>query len=217
MSVTVLVDDREPEALLATVRSHPDVTGVEVRRLPAGDVVVGDVGIERKTPSDYLGSALGRTGTDLETQVSQLADAYPHAYVLVEGTLADVEAYWPGVADASVRGSVASITARLGVPVIPCGTAERLVDVAVRLGRKHSEPPGTRPVEPGAVTSRREPVAKRMYGVIDGVGPTTATALHETFPTVESLLSATEEELQTVEGVGPKRAAAIEAALRSED
>ncbi|MFC7196504.1 helix-hairpin-helix domain-containing protein [Halosimplex aquaticum] len=85
--------------------------------------------------------------------------------------------------------------------------------MAVRLARKHAEAPSTRPLPTSAVPSRSEPVAKRMYGCIDGVGPTTAAALYEAFPTVESLLAADESELLAVEGVGATRAAAIRAAL----
>lgn len=215
MAVTVTVDDREPAAVVAAVRAHPDVDAVDVRRLDAGDLVIGDVGVERKTPGDYLRSALGRRGSDLEDQVRRLAAAYAHAYVLLEGDLADLEGQWDGTAAAAARGSVASITARTGVPVIPCGDGDRLVDVAVRLGRKHREAPSPRPLPPGAVPSPAEPVAKRMYGCVEGIGPGTAAALYEAFPTVEAALAASRDDLEAVDGVGPKRAAAVYEALRS--
>ncbi len=236
MSVAVVVDDREPAGLVAAVRAHPDVESVEVRRLAAGDLVVRGVGFERKTPADYVGSALGRTGPDLEEQVRKLTEAYEHAYVLVEGDIVDVERAAgadvgavtspasdagrqraTGVPGTSVRGSMASITARFEVPVIPAGDRERLVDVAVRLGRKHTEDPSTRPLPTGAVTGRREPTPKRMYGCIDGIGTGTAGTLYEAFPTVEALLAASMEDLLAVEGVGPKRAEAIYEALRTEE
>lgn len=217
MSVSVTVDDREPASVVAALRSHADVDAVEVRRLDAGDLVFDDVAIERKTAGDYVQSAMGRTGSDLREQVRRMVEAFDHAYVLVEGDLADVEASSPGVSGASVHGSMASITARLGVPVIPCGDAERLVDVAVRLARKHTEEPSPRPLPSGAVPSRAEPTAKRIYGCIDGIGPTTAEALYDSFPTVESLVTASEEELLGVDGIGPKRAAAIDDALRGPD
>lgn len=215
MSVSVTVDDREPPAVAAALRAHPDVEAVEVRRLLAGDIVIGSVGFERKTCEDYLRSALGRLGSDLEGQVGKMAEAYDHAYVLLEGDIADVETCWPGTPDASVRGSLASITARFGVPVIPCGTAERLVDMAVRIARKHTEEPSARPLPVGAVSDRTEPIAKRMYGCIEGIGPDTAEALYEAFPTIESALAAGEEQLRAIDGVGPKRAEAVYAALRT--
>ncbi|WP_226022446.1 helix-hairpin-helix domain-containing protein [Halomicrobium salinisoli] len=216
MSVDVTVDDREPAGLVAALRGHPDVDAVAVRRLESGDVVSGSVAVERKTPGDYLRSALGRRGSDLEAQVRAMNEAYEHAYVLIEGDLADVEARWPDVPGAAVRGSLASITARLGAPVVPCGDRDRLVDVAVRLVRKHTESPSTRSLPPGAVPGRDEPTAKRMYGCIDGIGPETAARLYEAFPTVESLLAASREDLEAVDGVGPRRAAAIDDALRTE-
>ncbi|WP_226011461.1 helix-hairpin-helix domain-containing protein [Halomicrobium salinisoli] len=216
MAVEVIVDDREPAGLVAALRDHPDVDAVAVRRLESGDVVSGPVAVERKTPGDYLRSALGRRGSDLEAQVRAMNEAYEHAYVLIEGDLADVEARWPDVPGAAVRGSLASITARLGAPVVPCGDRERLVDVAVRLVRKHTESPSTRSLPSGAVPGRDEPTAKRMYGCIDGIGPETASRLYEAFPTVESLLAASREDLEAVDGVGPRRAAAIDDALRTE-
>ncbi|MFB6166303.1 MAG: ERCC4 domain-containing protein [Haloarculaceae archaeon] len=233
MTVSLVVDDREPPGLADAFRAHPDVAAVAVRRLDAGDVVVADrasthggeptgdatpaVGFERKTPGDYAWSAIGRAGTDLESQVRRLGDACDHAYVLLEGSFADAEAARPGVDPTAIRGTVASITARFGCPVLACGDRERLVDLAVRLARKHREPPGRRGLSPGAVPDGREPVAKRMYGCVEGIGPGTAAALYAAFPTVADLAEATRDELLSVEGVGPARADAVRAAIHGVD
>lgn len=212
MDVTVAVDDREPATLVDAVRSHPDVAAVEVGRLDAGDLVIGDVGIERKTLPDYVNGLIGRSSPDLFEQVERLAASFEHAYLLLEAELpADGT---EGVPASAVRGSVASITARRDTPVVPCSDLERLVDLAVRLGRKHVEEPSQPALPDGAVTVRDEPTAKRIYGCIDGVGPETAERLYEAFPAVADLLDAPREELTAVEGIGPKRAAAIDEALR---
>lgn len=233
-------DARLASGLVGTFRAHPDVASVAVARLAAGDVHLrpaegaeddgaaggavdradderATVGIERKTPADYCSSAIGRTGSDLEDQVERLRAAVDHAYVLVEGTLSDLEGCRPGLSGSAVRGSLASITARLGVPVVPCGDRERLVDLAVRLVRKHTEAPGTRPVPAGSVTRSDVPVAVRMYACVEGVGPETATRLHEVYPTVADALAAGPDDLERVEGVGPVRARAIYDALHGGD
>lgn len=230
VSVSATVDDREPPGVIEAVRAHPDVRDARVARLSAGDVVVsvadadadaiaGDeptvVGIERKTPDDYVASAFGTAGSDLYDQTARLREAYDRGYVLIEGTLAATEAAAVGPDPAAVRGSVASLTAR-HVPVIPCSDRERLVDVAIRLGRKHAEKPGRRSLDGGAVTARREPVTKRIYGCIEGVGPATAERLHDAFPTVAALTRASTEELTAVEGVGEGRAAAIRESLHGD-
>lgn len=217
MGVTVLVDDREPAAVARAARDHPDVAAVRVERLLAGDVVVGDVGFERKTLADYVGTQVGRSSPDLTAQVERLADAFAHSYVLLESDLPNGSALDGPVSAAAVRGSMASVTARLGVPVLPCGDRSGLVDMAVRLGRKHADDPSPRPLAPSAVADRRAPTAKRMYACIDGVGPQTADRLYEAFPTVAALVAAPTDAILAVEGIGPKRAAAIEAAVHGED
>lgn len=212
MALTVAVDDREPAAVVETVRAHPDVDAVESHRLDAGDLVVGDVGVERKTLADYVSTLISRGGPDLYDQVQALTDAYAHTYLLLESELPADGA--EGVPAAAVRGSVASITARFETPVLPCSDLERLVDVAVRLGRKHAEDPSTPALPAGSVTRLDAPTPKRMYGCIDGIGPEMAARLYETYPTVAELVDASTEELLALEGVGPKRAAAIHAAFR---
>lgn len=214
MRVSVLVDDREPAALVRRLRDHSDVEAVERRRLAAGDVVIGDVGFERKTLRDYINSTMGRRGSDLRDQVARMRASYDHTYVLLEGELRDIDGARTGVSPESLHGSMASVMARHGTPVIPCSDGSRLVDLAVRIGRKHVEDPSTRPLSPGAVATRSEPTAKRIYGCIDGIGTETATALYETYPSVESLVNASLDDLQRVDGVGETRARAIHESLR---
>lgn len=214
-TVTATVDDREPAAVADAVRTHPDVEGIEVCRLDAGDLVFGDVGIERKTPSDYAGAVFRPAGPDLYDQVRRLAERFDHPYVLLEGNLDSFDGLRGAPAPAAIHGSVASITARYGAPVVPCADRGRLVDVAVRLGRKHVEEPGARPLPRGAIHGKTEPVTKRMYGCIEGIGPETATRLYRAFPTVEGLVAASREELRRVDGIGEKRAAAIHRSLHA--
>jgi hypothetical protein len=75
-----------------------------------------------------------------------------------------------------------SITARYGAPVVPWTDRRRLVDHAVRLGRKHPEDPSRRTLPVGSVPSRREPTARRMYACIEGIGPGLAEALYDAYP-----------------------------------
>jgi DNA excision repair protein ERCC-4 len=204
----VVVDDREPASVVRELRNHPDVTDLDIVRLTAGDIVVGETAFERKTLSDFVGSVLGETGVDLRDQATRMVDGYRQAYVLLEGNLTDVPEL--GIRPAVFHGSMASITARLGTPVIPCSDLERLVDVAVRLGRKHATDPSARPLPAGTVPGRTTPTTKRMYGCIDGIGPETADALYEAFPTMAALATASHEELLAIEGIGEKRARTIQ-------
>lgn len=209
MRIPVIVDDREPTSVIETLRRHPEVAEVAVERLSAGDIVIEPVAIERKTPRDYLSAVTARSGPDLEDQVERMTDRYAHGFVLLEGNLDDFDRMQTGVSPEAIRGSMASITARYGTPVIPCSDRRRLVDFAVRLGRKHLEDPSPRPLSPGSVPSRREPTVKRMYACIEGIGPTLADALYEAYPTITDLAAASHGDLVQVEGIGEKRARTI--------
>lgn len=112
MRVAVTVDDREPAGVLNAVRNHADVTEVIVDRLATGDLAIGSVGFERKTLRDYVNSTMGRSGSDLTDQVERMAASYDHSYVLLEGDFTDLATLRTAVSPESVRGSMASITAR---------------------------------------------------------------------------------------------------------
>ncbi|MCU4742859.1 helix-hairpin-helix domain-containing protein [Natronoglomus mannanivorans] len=214
MRVAVTVDDREPAALFETVRDHPDVAEATRERLPAGDIVIDSVGLERKTIRDYVNGVAARSGPDLRDQVERLNATYDHSYVLLEGDFAGIDSLQTSISSEAFAGSMASITARLETPVIPCTDRRRLVDFAIRLGRKHLEEPSSRQLPVGSVPSRREATTKRMYGCIEGIGPELATALYEAYPSVEALLEAKLEELTAVPGIGETRARAIYAVFR---
>lgn len=216
MTVTVTVDDREPAAVVRALEAHADVDAVRVTRLDAGDIVVGTAGFERKTPRDYVSSMMGRSGVDLRDQLARLRASVEHAYLLLEGDLSSLDALPTGVSPAAIRGSLASVLVREQVPVVPCSDRERLVDLAVRVGRKHGEEPGSRPLPTGAVAGRSEPLAKRMYGCIEGIGPELAGRLYDRYPSVEALLAATPADLTDVDGVGEVRARRVYDALRGE-
>ena len=212
--VAVTVDDREPVDVIDAVREHPDVDGVDVERLDSGDLVVESMAVERKTLRDYVSGVMSRSGTDLEDQVERMTARYDHAYVLLEGDMGEFDRLETGVAPEAIRGSMASVTARYGAPVIPCSDRRRLVDFAVRLGRKHLEDPSRRPLPVGSVPSRTEPTAKRMYACIEGIGPGLADTLYEAYPTVAELVAADRDELTRLDGIGEKRARTVLAALR---
>lgn len=214
MRVAVTVDDREPASVVAAVRDHPDAVEIAVERLPAADLVVGSVGLERKTLRDYVNGVAGRAGPDLREQVERMAAYYDHAYVLLESDFRAIESSRTALSPAAIYGSMASITARQGTPVIPCTDLRGLVDFGIRLGRKHAEEPSSRRLPVGSVPSRREPTAMRMFACIEGIGPELAAALYEAFPTVAELVAASRADLTAVEGIGETRARRIQTVLR---
>lgn len=210
-SVTVRVDSREPlDTVLPYLIDHSEVEEFEVAELDSGDLEIEGVAFERKTPSDYASSITDKDD-HLKDQAERMIEQYEHAYVLLEGDMSDFESLSHTRIEAkSLRGFAASLSARYGVPVIPCSDAETLVDYAIRQARKHVEDPSSSSLRvKSSVESSDEPVVKRMYGCIDGVGSETASKLHLQFPSLQDALDASVGEFETVEGIGPMTAQKI--------
>lgn len=219
-SVTVRVDTREKvlDQIIAILVDHPEVEEFVVDELDSADLAIEGIGFERKTPSDYAGSITDEDD-HLESQIERMKEQYEACYVLLDGDMSDFESLsHTRMAPESLRGFAASRTARDGVPTIPCSNLETLVDYAIRQARKHIEDPsGSSLRVQSSVEKKSEPVVKRMYGCIGGVGADTAASLHMIFPSLEDALSASVSEFETVDGVGPKTAQKIYDALHSDE
>lgn len=223
-TVSVVVDGREPEAVVDALAKHPEVSNVKVSMLDVADLVVGknleveeglvtgDVAaaFERKTPSDWIGSI--KEGK-LNRQVDELMHRYSNSYLLFEGDLSEVTTpEHSGMKPASIRGSMAKYTA-LGAPVLLCSTPRLLVDMAVRVSRKHIEDSDLSYLETGPIEDR-QPTAMQMYGCLPGVGPETAKKLYDRWPVPANLLAVGIEELTEVEGIGETTAERIISMVR---
>jgi ERCC4-type nuclease len=212
-TVDVTVDVHEPTSIIERVSEHEDVESFTVGALDSGDIVIEGVAFERKTPSDFA-SSMTESDNRLRDQISRMLTEHDNVYVLVEGSITDFDYLThTNVKGASLRGYTASIEARQGVSVKFCGTEEILVDMAVRLARKHIEDPSKRLKVDSSVT-KDEPVVKRMVACVDGVGPDMADRLYEQFDSIPSLLEAAQNgSLEDVDGVGEKTATNIKNAL----
>lgn len=224
-TVEVAVDALEPDGVWDAVVNHPEVEDAWMEQLYSGDLRIDPILFERKRLDDYVGAMVGRQDHHLEDQVSRMIEmvedddnSITKLFVLVEGTPADVEYLRHSPSAASVRGSMAKLTA-LGVPVIPVcpwylvketpARANRvLVDMAIRIARKHREQTELLPFTTGPVAPDQS-VTKQMYGVLSDIGEVTAGSLEDEFPTVADLVRATKEDLTNIDGIGEKTAESI--------
>lgn len=207
--VKVVLDVHEPPEVHDAVSTHPDVGDVLLAPLESADLSIAGVGFERKTWDDYVDSMKdGR----LEDQSRRMAE-YDAAYVLVEGALSETNSlYWTDMSGKSIRGHMASLTAReeYGVrAVIPCSNTPTLVDMAIRLARKHTEDPTSEYLPTGAVDGVDEPPGKMMWGCLPHVGPELADRLWQEFgsPVNFSVWCETDDvapimELCRIDGIG---------------
>ena len=79
MRSPLVVDSNEPEDIPDRLRELG--VDVEIQKIAPGDYVLGPVGIERKTLTDFFNSLVRKR---LFEQVQRLKDAYPQALVLLD-------------------------------------------------------------------------------------------------------------------------------------
>lgn len=210
--VKAVVDVNEPARIFAEVMEHDEVKDALIEPLSAADIVIGGIGIERKSWSDFVQSMKdGR----LEEQTEKLG-TFDFAYILIDGDdeasgdLSETEdLYWTEMKPESIRGRVASLTAREGSnvrAVIPCSETRLLVDLAVRLARKHNTEPSS-PYLPSPDVGEDAETGEVMWGAFSDVGPKLASQLYEEFGTPTAFTARTnpqevERHLESIEGIG---------------
>lgn len=220
-----MLDKREPIGdLLDHLEGNDEVKDVDVETLETADIVIGDsvpadetipenpVAYERKTPSDFASSITEQPY--LKDQVGRMADQYDRSYVLLEGDLSEFnELTHTDMPPVALRGMAASLTSRFESPVIPCSSQHLLIDMAIRIARKHIEDPDDSLRVKSSVSGNDAPTVKRMYGCISGVGSETADNMFEKLPTLQDAAEASMTELQQIDGIGERRAKQIKREL----
>jgi len=146
--VKIVIDSREASKARKVVEWIRDLGArIEIRKLEVGDYVVSeDVGIERKTISDFVGTLTRR---DLFEQLFALKEVYPKPVLVLEGNLAYLSKY-SRINFNSVLGALAAV-ARSGVAVIPTPSCEETAKLLYFMARQEQveekKAPSVRPVK----------------------------------------------------------------------
>jgi DNA excision repair protein ERCC-4 len=199
--VDIVADVRErPSATFAVLASRIDVV-LTTATLKFGDYsVAAQVSFERKTAED-----LGRSIVDgrLFRQVSVLRNRVDRPVLLVEGL--EPAGSPAGVPWHAVRGALVSVA----VPILYSSGPEESAEIMVTAGRQLRRARSIACCRPGY---RPKGWRKRALFILQGlpnIGPRRAQALLGAFGSIRGVMSATTNELVSVEGIGVAAAASI--------
>ena len=191
----VVIDHREPESF-RTMFSEEDSVSVETLRI--GDFLINTQWVfERKTLADLCVSLVD--GRLFKQAVGLLQSEYHPVYIL-EGSSNDLKA--AGVRREAVQGALITLSVFFGLPVLRSLSP----DETVRLMRYTVEQ-GIRFAEGGVPRSGYRPKGKKarqLYVLqsLPSIGKKRAEALLEHFGGIEAVMTAAENELTEVKGVG---------------
>lgn len=210
--IAVIVDDRERKSEVIQFLSETKNVSVGIKRLSIGDYLVDNrLVFERKTLNDF---ALSIIDGRLFSQAIRLVSSKYNCVLLLEGTGKDLTE--TGIRREAMQGALITVSIVLGVPVLrsksPSESAHLILYTARQIksfARGAVQRHGSRP------KGKRRKQLYILQG-LPGVGSERAARLLDEFGSVEAVVTATSEELQSVEGIGENIAERIKWVIREE-
>ncbi|MBQ7929345.1 MAG: DEAD/DEAH box helicase [Methanobrevibacter sp.] len=205
----VYADSREGNSKVIRHLSQMEID-VKVRSMAVGDYQVSDdVVIERKTAKDFVDSIIDKR---LFKQARELSEEFKHPIIILEGD----DIYNGMIHPNAVRGTIAAIAIDFGISIIPTRNSQ---DTAAMIKRMAVREQNGEKVHIQIRTDKK-PVSlwEQQLFIIESlpnIGPVNAKNLLQHFGTVEKVITASESELQEVEGIGEKTAKNIRKVVES--
>ncbi|VTT86574.1 ATP-dependent RNA helicase, EIF-4A family [Halorubrum sp. DM2] len=212
--VEVVVDQRELDSAIAKDLSTRDGLVTRLETLAVGDYVLSDrVAVERKSAADFVDSMLDSDRSMFE-QVGELSRAYARPVMVVEGT----NLYGQRDIDPNaIRGALASLAVDFDVSVLRTEGEDDTTELLATVAKREQETRDREVSVHGEKTTKtRAEQQEYVVSSIADIGPVTARTLLEHFGTVEAVMTAPEDDLLEVDGVGPVTAERIREVVGSE-
>jgi Fanconi anemia group M protein len=212
--VEIVVDQRELDSSIAKDLSTRDGLVTRLETLAVGDYVLSDrVAVERKSAADFVDSMLDADRSMFE-QVGELSRAYARPVMIVEGTNLYGQR---DIAPNAIRGALASLAVDFDVSVLRTEDEADTTELLATIAKREQETRDREVSVHGEKTTKtRAEQQEYVVSSIADIGPVTARTLLEHFGSVEAVMTALEDDLLEVEGVGPVTAERIREVVGSE-
>lgn len=183
---------------------------LQIQRLNVGDYLIDEaVLIERKAAGDFARSLVD--GRLFSQACRMIGSGFRPAWI-IQGTARE----WAGlgVRREALQGALITLMLVFDLPVLRAADAEETANLVVTAGRQLTRlrDPNYLPFRV-AKAKRKKPRQLRLLQMLPGVGRGRAQRLLDHFGSVLACLSASADQLEQIEGIGPKVAAAIREVL----
>lgn len=206
-SIQIIADHRECQSPVIEALRSQNGTEVTVRRLDLGDYLLDErLLFERKTLRDF---AVSLKDGRLFEQGIRLAASSLHKAIILEGRASDlVES---GMRREALQGALISLTLFLGIPLLRSADSDESARLMLYAARQfdHIERRSPPRLFKGKRPKGKRKTQLRILQSLPGIGPSVAHNLLEQFGSVEAILSADENALLGVAGIGAGRAKSI--------
>ena len=198
LPINIIADDRECKSDVIESLDQIEDVNISIRRLSMGDYQIANrMIVERKTLKDFVASIIdGR----LFKQMLCLAKSNSKAVLIIEGTASDTVEI--GMTREAMQGALITVSLILGIPVLRSKDASETAKLMIYIARQIKSMAGGGIQRHGY---RPKTILKRQLFILQGlpgVGPERAERLLARFGNVETAISASSSELQSVDGIG---------------
>ena len=201
MAVDLVVDSNEPGEILERLLAL-GVPAVR-RKIAPGDYVCGEIGIERKTVSDFFGSLVKKR---LFEQLRRLRDSYPVALMILEGDLHEVSDF---KSPQAILGAFVAIEVDERVPILATADRDQTAALLTVIWKRQDRARSAYGLRHKPKTLDLEERQRFMVEGLPSVGDTLARNLLEHFGSVRAVFAADAAELRQVPKIGEGKAAEI--------
>jgi len=210
--IHITADDREQKSEVIQSLSATENVDISIRRLPIGDYQISNrVIVERKTLKDFGKSIVdGR----LFKQMIRLANSTSQGVLILEGTAADTVDL--KMTRESMQGALITVSLILGIPVLRSKDPSETARLVVYIGRQIDSMARGGVQRHGYRPKNKRKTQLFILQGLPGIGPERAGRLLDSFGSVEAAISASSNELQSVDGIGKNIAVKIKWAVSTE-
>ena len=203
--VEIIADDRENR--IAKEFSRKDID-VAKKRLEVADFVLSeDVAVERKTSQDFVDSIVDNRLFD---QLQDL-NSYEDPVILIEGGNIYSKR---NVSEKAIRGALSSVILDYNIPIIWSQGVDDTVELLIQMAEKEQDDSEKEVAVRGNSSGKTMKQRKEfIVAGLPGINTKIARRLLREFKTVRRIFEASNEELQEIEGLGPKKAESISSML----
>lgn len=165
---------------------------IKIEKLKVADYIIGNIGIERKTTSDFINSMLNKR---LLRQLGELKQ-FKQALLIIEG-IDDHPLYEFGkVHPNAIRGMMLAVTLNFNIPIILTQNSEDTAKFLILLEKKQKQVKKEISLKANRKAYNLAEQQQFILESFPGIGPVTAKNLLKHFKTLSKVISAKPKELE---------------------
>lgn len=206
----IIVDKREKNSLVISELIKRKIA-IEMKQLPIGDYVIGDVVFERKTKSDFISSIINKR---LIEQLNNLKQFEKRILIIEDDSHCGERKI--NIHPNAVKGMLLSVAVDFSTPMIFTGGFEETADFLEILNKRYEQGKKEFSLKMKKKARNMNEQQQFILESFPGIGPSLAKQLLRENKTVKKIINFKEEDFKKIKKLGEKKAKNIHDIINKE-